>query len=239
MNILIVEDMRDQREALKKIIEEEFKNITIYLAPSLETALKIANIQNIDLFMFDVNLQGRTGIELAEKIRCNNKYKLTPIVFITIESGKMIDAFKNIHCYDFIIKPYRKEEIKKIINTFLEAQSVSEKMHNKYTFFNISPLISVKIYHKDIIFIEYYLRKCTIYTIKDKYDVKVRGLNNLIKEIDSEYIVQSHKSYAINLNYIEKIEKVYPKLWNIYFTNCSEIAKLGYKYKNNIYEKVK
>ncbi|ATD54088.1 LytR/AlgR family response regulator transcription factor [Clostridium chauvoei] len=237
MNILIVEDIEEQREALKKIIQEEFEDITVYSVKSLKKAMEIINKENIDLFLLDVNLVDGTGIELAEKIRVKPGYKLTPIVFVTIEANRMLDAFKNIHCYDFLLKPYEKEEIINIVSTFLKAKNDAKENDNPSSIFNISSKISVKIYHKDIIFIEYYLRKCRIHTIKGKYEVKVNGLAKIIEEINFKDIVQSHKSYAINLNYIDKIEKVYPKLWNIYFNNYKEAAKLGYKYKNNIYIK--
>lgn len=50
-----------------------------------------------------------------QKIRDMAKYKLTPIIFIaeSLKDEDKITAFEEIHCYDYIVKPFTDERLKK------------------------------------------------------------------------------------------------------------------------------
>ena len=60
---------------------------------------------------------GMKEYEAAVDTLCEG-YELTGIVFITSEMFQVVDAFKNTHCYDFLVKPYNIEDIKRIIDVF-------------------------------------------------------------------------------------------------------------------------
>jgi LytTr DNA-binding domain. len=64
-------------------------------------------------------------------------------------------------------------------------------------------------------------------------------LKKILQLIDCNYIVQSHRAFAINTNYIYKIEKLDVKLSEVYFNECSKTAFLGYKFKNSIMSEFK
>lgn len=105
------------------------------------------------------------------------------------------------------MKPYDENKIKEIINVF--SNNTIEIKNDEYTLINLGNITSYKIYKKDIIFIEYYLRKCKIHTKRKVIEVRGKSLSNLVDEINCEKIVKSHKSYAINIENIESIEKEY------------------------------
>ncbi|MBU3109288.1 LytR/AlgR family response regulator transcription factor [Clostridium gasigenes] len=236
MNILIVEDIDVQRRALVQIIKAGFEDINIYSAENATTAIKILEEKNINLFILDINLEGESGIDLAKKIREYNRYELTGIVFITSEIIHLLNAFKDIHCYDYLVKPYNEDEISRIINVFLNhnREIKNDDIDDNYTFLNLDKDIMIKLYHRDIIFIEYCLNRCKVHTKKNIYKIKGKSLSSLVAEMDSRDLVQSHKSYVININHINAIIKDYEKLWSINFHDYSEEAKLGYTYKNNV-----
>ena len=56
----------------------------------------------------------------------------------------------------------------------------------------------------------------------------------LIAEIKFKDLIQSHRSYAINIDHLHTIEKDYEKLWTVSFYDYSEKAKLGYNYRKQI-----
>ena len=68
-----------------------------------------------DLLLIDLNLPDGSGIDFAKYLRELPEYKLTGIVVITTNSYNILQTFKEIHCYDFLVKPYKNEEVKKII----------------------------------------------------------------------------------------------------------------------------
>ena len=88
-------------------------------------------------------------------------------------------------------------------------------------------------------FIEVNLRTCTIHTKNGKYEVKGVGLKKVLELIDCGDIIQSYKSFLINVKQVEKIQSIDSKLSEIYFQNYNETALLGYKYKNILLGKFK
>lgn len=236
MNILIVEDNEFQRKSLIKIIREVDINLSIYEADNKDDALKIASRCSIDIFYLDISLVNSSGLDLALELRKMNKYKLSWIIFVTTSKQYILSAFKKIHCYDYILKPYSKEKIKAVtiplISHCIKDSHYKEERRN-YVVFNLGK-ISLKIYLDDIIFIEVRLRNLTVHTRHDIYEVERMPLKRVLDLVENEYIVQAHKSYIINTKYIKGIERESSTSWKVYFYDYKGCAFIGAKYKCNI-----
>ncbi|WP_231247744.1 LytR/AlgR family response regulator transcription factor [Clostridium botulinum] len=110
-SILIVEDDSVQSTILKTMLESLDFQLNIYKATNELEALNILNKNNIDLFFMDIDLGSSSGLELAFKIRKDPKYEFSWIIFLTTHMQYITQAFKEIHCYDYILKPYDKNEV--------------------------------------------------------------------------------------------------------------------------------
>ncbi|MDW8800704.1 LytTR family DNA-binding domain-containing protein [Clostridium sp. A1-XYC3] len=240
-NILVAEDDIIQRENLIKMIKEADINTNIYEADSKEEALKISEEAWIDFFYIDVALRNSSGIELALELRVLEKYKFSWIVFITTNINYMIKAFKEIHCYDYIMKPYDKDQVISITRQLISGSHKLIPLKNKdrYVVFEIQKGITVKINVNEIVFIEVSFRKLKLHTKMGLYELKRLALNKALEMIDSENIIQSHKSFAVNTDFISKIESVSPKQWEISFKGYKDKALLSYNFKNVVMEKFK
>lgn len=234
MNILVVEDIKEQRESLVKILERNFIDCRVYSCDSVRKALEIAREKEINLFLLDIELSDGSGMELAREIRNIKKYILTGIVFITSNIIHIMEAFKGIHCYDFLVKPYKEEDVKDIVDIFCKNTNNTNKEGN-YIVITIDGCITTKVYYEDIVYIEYCNRNCIITTKNDTIIAKGYGLNKILKKINYDNIIQCHKAFAVNKKYIDKIVKVQSKIWDIYFWNCEDIIPVGYKYKDDIF----
>lgn len=238
MRVLVIEDEKVQRNNLVKIVERSYINTKAYGAANIKEAKEILTSKEIDLFFIDISLPDGSGLELAKSIRDIEKYEHTGIVFITTQVIQIIDAFKSTHCYDFLIKPFNSEDIKTIIDTFYRklGNNINVNREN-YLIVPIENGISVKVYENEIIFVEYASRKSIIHTIKNKFVCRSLTLTKILSNCVNDNIFQSHKSYLVNVNYIDKIEKVYSKLYNIHFTNTDKTAQLSNSYKDLVYKK--
>ena len=214
INILIAEDDSIQRKNLIKMIYEADKTLKIYEAESKEEALKILQEVYIDFFYIDISLKNSSGLDLALELRKIEKYKFNWIIFTTTHIQYMIKAFKEVHCYDYILKPYDKDEVikmTKLLTSNRRAYNPSRKKE-KYVVFDLQNNISIKLNIDEIIFMEVDLRRIILHTKKDKYRAKRLSLVKALEMIDCDYILQSHKSFAVNINFINKIEAVSSKL---------------------------
>ncbi|NMM61511.1 response regulator transcription factor [Clostridium sp. P21] len=238
VSVLVVEDDYVQRKNLVEMICESDKNLDIYEAQSMQEALKISKETYINFFYIDIMLKDSSGLNLASELRKMEIYKFTWIIFITTHVKYMLQAFKEIHCYDYIIKPYKKEEIIETTRFLVSGKyrySIKEN-ENKYVVFILQDSISVKLDVDEIFFIEVNLRKVTLHTKKGKYQPKKMSLAKALTIINSDYILQSHKSFAVNVKLIDKIESISTKLWKVSFVNYKEKALLSYKFKDAVAE---
>ncbi|PCJ63378.1 MAG: hypothetical protein COA79_00800 [Planctomycetota bacterium] len=118
-NILIVEDNPINRKLLNQGIQRFTRNVDS--ATNAQSALTMCQNNYYDMLLFDIHLPMMSGIELATKIKGTEKYKETPIIFIT---GSQDQSEMN-QCYDaggvdFVTKPYSMAEVKRRISLHYE-----------------------------------------------------------------------------------------------------------------------
>jgi two-component system response regulator LytT len=245
-SIILVEDDSMQREILKKMIISMHEFIKIYEADSESSALYIIKKYDINMFLIDISLKESSGLDLAVKIRNIDKYEFSQIIFLTTHSEYITQAFKQTHCYDYILKPYDQEEVQAMLDKIIlyENSRLSnssdnfnqdkDKENDREIVITLKNGIYVGIKIDDIFFIEVKGRECEVNTINGMYIASNMSLKKILKLIDCKYIIQSHKAFIVNNNYIFEIEKLDARLSTIHFKSCSKTALLGYKFKDDV-----
>jgi Response regulator of the LytR/AlgR family len=246
-SIILVEDDSMQREILKTIILSTYDSIRIYEADSERAALDIIKNNDINMFVIDISLKESSGLDLAMNIRSIPKYEFSQLIFLTTHVDYMLQAFKQIHCYDYILKPYNKKDVQAMFNKLIyneinNLDNVKNDLNedtDKEFVIKIRNSIFVMVKINDILFIEVNGRDCEVNTVSGIYTYSNISLKKILKLINCEHIVQSHKAFAINKNYIFKIEKLDIRLSNIHFKNYSRTALIGIKFRNSIISEFK
>ena len=229
-----------QRDILRKMLLSTYEFVHIYEADSEITALDIIENNDINMFLIDISLKESSGLDLAIKIRSIPKYEFRQIVFLTTHMEYITQAFKQTHCYDYIIKPYDQYDVQAMLNKLiLNENNNVNKYDDKEIVITLKNGIYVGIKIKDIFFIEVKGKDCEVNTINGVYIANNMSLKKINKLINCEYIIQSHRAFAINKNYICKIEKLEAKLSIVYFSKYQKKALLGYKFKDNIISEFK
>ena len=241
-SIIVVEDDSMQRELLKTMIHSTYESIKVYEADSESAALEIIEKNDINMFLIDISLKESSGLDLAIKIRLIPKYEFSQLIFLTTHLDYMLQAFKQIHCYDYILKPYNKDDVQAILNKLIDNDIYNlnnkkdnlDKAEDKELVIKVRNGIFVRVKINEILFIEVNRRDCEVNTVSGIYTYSNISLKKILELISCEYIVQSHKGFAVNKNYIFKIEKQDIRLSTVYFNGYSKTALLGYKFKDNI-----
>jgi len=84
VKILIIDDHEIFRQGLKKIINENYKNVLFVEAGNAEEASELYNKENWDIVITDINLPGRSGIEIVKEL---NQYDpKIPILVLSMYS---------------------------------------------------------------------------------------------------------------------------------------------------------
>lgn len=242
-SIMLAEDDIMQREIIKKIILfKNNKSIKIYEADSESVAIEIIKNNYINMFLIDIILKDSSGLDLAMKVRNIPKYEFSQLIFLTTHVDYILQAFKQTHCYDYILKPYDIEKVQVMLNKLInkdicylnKEKNYLDKVEDKELVIKVRNGIFVRVKINNILFIEVNGRDCEVNTSDGIYTYNNISLKKMLQLTNCEDIVQSHKAFAVNKKYIFKIEKLDFRLSSIYFKDYSKTALLGYKFKNDI-----
>ena len=124
--ILIVDDEVDMLALLAMIITEKTNHRATTTNNPLEVP-KLIKEGAFDLLIADLKMPGMGGIELIDEVRKTDKS--IPILIITAY-GSIESAEEAIHkgAYDYITKPFRKEQILIAINRALEWKEMKREI---------------------------------------------------------------------------------------------------------------
>lgn len=223
--VMIVEDNLNIALGLEEIVRSIKSDIDTTITGYAEEALKEAALQKVDLFLLDIQLFDYSGIELASKLRNMDRYKMTPIVFITAIPTKELLAFKKIHCYDYIVKPFRKDEVIEVVSTILNFGIKKEEYIN----FNLKNYI-YRVKLDEIIYIEVIMRKIKVVTIKEEIELSKYTLQGILDELRDNFI-RCHRGYVVNIDYISKIDRANNY---ILLDKVDDKIPIGRKYQDNL-----
>ncbi len=120
--VFAVDDSPTARASIKYTLEKA--GYKIVLAEDGVKALELLDgfAEPINIFLFDVNMPNMDGITLIKKVREIDKYKFTPILFLTTESqeSKKMEG-KNAGASGWIVKPFEPAQLSDVIKRFAGA----------------------------------------------------------------------------------------------------------------------
>lgn len=126
--ILIVDDIRANLLALKKILE--LHNLQVDTAESGEEALKKILKSNYSLIIMDVQMPGMDGFEVVETLAGSNRTKDIPVIFLSAvnKEKKFISKGYESGGVDYITKPVDPDLLILKVKTFLKLYQQQKEL---------------------------------------------------------------------------------------------------------------
>ncbi|MCL2819317.1 MAG: response regulator [Oscillospiraceae bacterium] len=112
MKILIVDDSSVMRKVIKAAAD--VLDLSTEEAQDGIEALEILSqrYEEIDLVLLDWNMPGKTGFEVLEEIKSNDKMKSIPVMMVTTEGHKTsIVAAVRAGADNYLVKPFTIDEL--------------------------------------------------------------------------------------------------------------------------------
>ena len=234
-HILIVEDDEKIQHFLEAALKELDASLQLSRSVSAANALAMAQTEQYDAFIVDIQLVDYKGTDLVKQLRAIPAYKYTPIVFETAIVTEELRAYRELKCYHYLIKPYTKKEVKQIMAEVLGYLKHSTTDNRTIRIEQKGFIFEYGL--QDIIYIESFGKKMVIHLLTDKKirQEKISGysLKSLLALVKDGPFVQCHKSYVVNTTYIEAIDKV-DNL--VKLRHCSHPLPIGLKYRKQVLE---
>lgn len=232
MNFLLLEDELIIAKWIEKVIRSLISDVKIFISDNEDEALKIILDNNIDVFLLDINVKRGSGYSFAQKVRNINRYILTPLIFITALDQKEMEAYRNIHCYSYIVKPFTKEKVAKVLSEIIKSnKKLVEKIEIKQKKFTYVLNID------EILYFESQVKNILIKKVNGKkQQIKNHTLSSLEEELFQKGFVKCHRSFIVNRTYIKSISSTNNE---IVLYNDDEIIPISKTYKKNLREIIK
>ncbi|EGT4206663.1 LytR/AlgR family response regulator transcription factor [Clostridioides difficile] len=200
--IVICEDDITQiaflRECILKSLEGISSQIEVFEFNSGEELLE-TNLEGIDIFFLDIKMLQLTGIDVAKIIRETND--TSEIIFITSIVDYIQEGYK-VRAYRYLLKPIDFGDLNESI---LSCISDIIKKRENFMLIENKGIIN-KILINSIMYIEVRKKVLTIHTKNDTYYTK-NSMDKIELELEKYNFFRCHKSYLINLEYIQFICK--------------------------------
>ncbi|MFC1510410.1 response regulator [Candidatus Omnitrophota bacterium] len=144
-HILIVDDEPQFARMLEMLLQSH--NFKTTIARNGQEALSKIN-QNHNLVLLDRSLPDIDGLEVCRLIRENQKYSLTPIIFLSAsDSTEEISDGLYIGADDYITKPFQTKELFARINAALRRNrniNASKKEFSQKLFLELTKILHLK-----------------------------------------------------------------------------------------------
>lgn len=195
----------DDTASLKKLesiaslwANEKSYKITTKTFPSAEAFLFDCDNKNIyDILLLDVEMKDISGIDLAKKIRLDDKK--AEIIFTTSHTEFISEGYE-VDALHYLIKPLSEEKLKSVLDKAAEklsaeAPSLIIQCDGEF----------IKINEEDIIYLESLGHYVCIHTQEKEYNIKEKL--SYFEEKLSESFFKTHRSYIVSLKKIIRISK--------------------------------
>jgi CheY-like chemotaxis protein len=126
--ILLVDDRPDNLLALEAILAG--LGHQLLKATSGEAALKQLLVEDVSLILLDVQMPGMDGYETAERIKCRQRTRHVPVIFLTAIEQEAHQAFRGyaVGAVDFLSKPFDPWVLRAKVEVFVELYRARQRL---------------------------------------------------------------------------------------------------------------
>ena len=221
MKAIIIYDERLARQELKNLLAVHKEVEVIAECSDATQAKEKINELKPDIIFCDIQMPGKTGLELVEEISAS-----VDVVFITAHDEHAIKAFE-LNAFDYLLKPVNAERLAETIKK-LTIKETATRLDNN------TPLTE-----KDMVFIKdgekcWFVRLSDIRLFESEGNyVRVyfenfrplilRSLNSLETRLNEKQFFRASRKHMINMSYIASVETWFNGGLNVKLKDGKEI----------------
>lgn len=217
---IIADDHLVERDLLKLFIE---KIPSLQLIAECKDGFELSTAlhkQSADFVFSDIDMPGLSGIDLLKSLK-------NPPIFIFISSfPEYAQESFNLDVVDFMAKPLQFERFLKGVNKAIEyidlkklqinSKAITQQENTADTntptiaedyFFIKEAQSFVKIFSKDVLYIESMGDFSKIHTTQKKAHIILVGMKNIEMQLSYKQFLRVHRQYIVNLQHVELVKQ--------------------------------
>lgn len=124
MNILVVDDEPLEIEQMVYLIGKHFPTATVWKAQDASQAIRLARKISIRLAFLDIQMPGKSGLDLAQELRTETKADL--VMVTAFQSFEFAQQAIKVGVLDYLTKPIIEEELVRVLDRYTAHSHYSE-----------------------------------------------------------------------------------------------------------------
>ena len=202
LKIAVCDDNKvDQDYVIKLLYEYADKSGVILEIQAFISAeqflFQYAEEKDYQIIVLDIEMEKMNGVELAKKLREDNKE--IQIFFVTGFSEYISEGYE-VDALHYLMKPVNKEKVFRVME-----KAVSNLKEEEKVLFVQENGEMLKILTKNIFYVEVFSHSCIIHTTEGVIETKM-PISDMEQKLFDGFI-RVHRSYLVNLERIKKIAK--------------------------------
>lgn len=233
--ILILEDNFKNAALIKQLLIECDNNLRVYLEKDINHAYSLIMQNRIHLFIIDIILDtsrpgDTSGIRFVQSLRNIARYRYTPVIFITALQDPEIYAYRELHCYGYIEKPFAVEQVKKLLKDALDYNMID---NNDYVLHFRKDGVLYPISCRDVVYAQSTNHEICFYLANDtEFTAHYKTCKQILEEAEYDDFIQCNRGTIVNRQYISNVD-----LSNSLITLNQNIkVDIGIRYKKQFIE---
>lgn len=194
MRIAICDDEQEQRILMKQYAKQYDQSLQVDIYESALDLLLSAERISYDIVFMDIEMPPPNGFEVATALRKKSNPPL--VIFVTKSNSYTIQGYGI--AFRYLPKPVAYETFSAVLTL-----AIKEREPVKISFMcdGTYKILSVK----DIVYCETFDHNVTVHTRETEFTARMT-LAELVAKLPSEDFAQPHKSYLINLGFVQCVE---------------------------------
>ncbi|WP_029271673.1 LytTR family DNA-binding domain-containing protein [Flavobacterium sp. KJJ] len=194
---------------------------------SAEEALPFIEKEKVDILFLDIDMPGLNGIEFRKQA-----LEIPVCIFITAHPEHAVESFE-IETLDFIVKPLKLDRFAQTVSRIEEFMEIKlkallfEASIGGDTIYIKEGHEQTKVKLHDILYLEA-LKDYTLIITNKKRHCVLSSIGNLLKEDHFQSFIRIHRSFAVQKQFIQKINS------SEIILNNNIAIPVGRSYKENL-----
>lgn len=193
-----IEEIKKLQISLRNIFQQQDSKLELKVFTSGKKCYDYLSENYADIVFFDIYLKDGLGVDWAIKLRQQGlKFKL---IFLTTSNEFANESYEAEATY-YLLKPASDEKITQALlrcNAFEKEELITLDTGKHELTLNPKKIIAVEV--KD--------KYCYIYTTQGEYK-EYCPISKIREQLQQDYFLLAHRSYLINMNFVEKVEDGY------------------------------
>ncbi|MBM6828089.1 LytTR family transcriptional regulator DNA-binding domain-containing protein [Anaerotignum lactatifermentans] len=225
-------------EKIPQILRQRLPDTAILECTTLEEAFLLCRHREIHCVLLLPDEEFIQSQRLLKHLRSKEAYHFTPVLFLSSRLEHLFWAFWKWNCCECCVIPLtreRQEELVRLLQHYHEIYCRTRLLRESC--FRIdTPKGIFSVPYDDILYIEIVLKKTIIHTKTAEYAFPL-PLYKVKEDLNCPFIVQTHRSFLVNLHNISQIDKS-KSPWEISFFQSGKHAYISRHFKKSFLENI-